>query len=345
MLKILITGGAGYLGNILVERLLLNNLLMSNGTNELVVNGYGILDEPRFHINEKLKITVLDNLLFKQTNLTEYCYRDDFGFIYGDVRNNELMKKLINSHDIIIPLAAIVGMPACNKSPNETKQINQEVIEFIAKESSSSHRIIFPTTNSGYGLGTSNDLGLMYCTEETELNPISLYGVTKVNAEKVLLDKGNAVTLRLATAFGISPRMRLDILVNDFTYRAFTDKYIVLFESHFKRNFIHVKDVARTFVFTINNFNEMLGKPYNVGLSNANLSKLELCEKIKEQIPNFFITESEINKDPDKRNYIVSNKKLESLGWYTNHTLESGIKELIRAYSIISNNNKQFTNL
>lgn len=350
-MNILITGGAGYVGSILVERLLLNNLLVSQGMNELSINGSGTLDAPQFHLKEKISITVVDNLMHKQTSLTEYAWRDDFNYIYGDVRDRDLMKELLKSHDVIIPLAAIVGMPACKKFPNETVEINEKCIKWLSDNSSREQLIIFPTTNSGYGIGQVKDGSLVECTEETPLNPISLYGVTKVNAENYLLNnnKDNAITLRLATAFGISPRMRLDILVNDFTYRAYTDRYIVVFEGHFKRNFIHVRDIARTFVYSINKCDMMKGQPFNVGLSDANLSKIELCERIKKFIPDFYITESPINQDPDKRNYIVSNAKLESLDpqepWFVAHSLESGIKELIKAYSIISNNNRAFTNL
>jgi nucleoside-diphosphate-sugar epimerase len=350
-MKILITGGAGYIGNILVERLLLNNLLVSQGMNELSVAGAGTLDSPAFHLKEKISVTVLDSLMYKQTNLTQFTWRDDFTYIYGDVRDKKLLTKLVGEHDVIIPLAAIVGMPACKKFPTETVEINQQAVEHISDASSKNQLIVFPTTNSGYGIGMVKEGSLVECTEETPLNPISLYGVTKSNAEKYLLEngKGNAVTLRLATAFGISPRMRLDILVNDFTYRAYTDRYMVIFEGHFKRNFVHVRDIARTFVYAINKAALMKGKTFNVGLSNANLSKIELCERIKKFIPDFYITQSEINKDPDQRNYIVSNRKLETLDpkepWFAAHSLDSGIKELIKAYSIISNNNRMFTNL
>ncbi len=350
-MRILITGGAGYIGSILVERLLLNNLLVSKGMNELSINASSILDSSQFHVGEKLSVTVIDNLMYKQTSLTQFTWRDDFTFVYGDVRDRELMRKLLKGHDVIIPLAAIVGMPACKKFPNETLEINQKCIEWLSEESSRDQLIVFPTTNSGYGIGQSKEGSLVECTEETPLNPISLYGTTKSNAESCLLNnnKDNAITLRLATAFGISPRMRLDILVNDFTYRAFTDRYMVIFEGHFKRNFIHVRDIARTFVYCINNAKRMTGSVFNVGLSAANLSKLELCERIRKFIPDFYVTQSEINKDPDQRNYIVSNAKLETLDkkspWFAAHSLDSGIKELIKAYSIISNNNRNFTNL
>jgi nucleoside-diphosphate-sugar epimerase len=349
--KILITGGAGYVGSILVERLMLNSLMVSKGMNELEIGGAGTLDQPQFHLREKISVTVLDNLMYKQTSLTQYTWRDDFTYVYGDVRDKELLSSLVKSHDVIIPLAAIVGMPACKKFPAETLEINQKAIELISDLSSRDQLIVFPTTNSGYGIGQVKDGSLVECTEETPLNPISLYGVTKVNAENHLLNnnKDNVVTVRLATAFGISPRMRLDILVNDFTYRAVTDRYMVIFEGHFKRNFIHVRDIGRTFVYAINKRDTMKGQPFNVGLSDANLSKLELCDRIRKFVPDFYVTESAINKDPDKRNYIVSNAKLETLDakepWFAAHSLESGIKELIKAYAIIANNNRAFTNL
>jgi nucleoside-diphosphate-sugar epimerase len=279
--------------------------------------------------------------MYKQTSLSHYCHRDKFEFHKLDVRDYDKMLPLVQQADVIIPLACIVGMPACKKFPELTVATNQEAIEWLTKVTRPDQKIIFPTTNSGYGIGQEG----IYCTEETPLTPISLYGVTKTQAEKALLDNGNAVTFRLATVFGISPRMRLDLLVNDFTYKAYKDNYIVLFESHFKRNFIHIRDVAKTFVFAINNFDKMKGQTYNVGLSSANISKKELCETIKKFIPDFYIAESEINEDPDKRNYIVSNDKLESLGWYPEYDLKTGIIELLKSYPIIENSNNNFTNL
>ena len=317
-MNILITGAAGYIGSVLIDHLFTNHDGMFN------------------------KITAVDNLLYNQTTLTNYCHRDEFEFYKLDVRDYDKMLPLVKQADVIIPLACIVGMPACKKYPELTLSTNQEAVQWLTKVTRSDQKIIFPTTNSGYGIGQEN----IFCTEETPLTPISLYGVTKVEAEKALLENGNAVTLRLATVFGMSPRMRLDLLVNDFTYKAYKDKYIVLFESHFKRNFIHIRDIARTFVFVIRNFDKMKGQTYNVGLSSANISKKELCESIKKFIPEFYIAESEINKDPDQRNYIVSNEKLEALGWAPEFTLEAGIAELLKAYPIIDNvNNKNFTNL
>jgi nucleoside-diphosphate-sugar epimerase len=314
--KVLITGGAGYIGTTLVPKML-----------EM---GY--------------TVTVVDNLMYRQTTLTTYCSNVKFKFIRGDVRDYNLIDSLIDQHDIIIPLACLVGMPACKKDEQAAIQINQDAVKHIADVAKTNKQIIFPTTNSGYGVGEMKNGELVFCNEDTPLAPLSLYGTTKVNAENYLKEKSQAVCLRLATVFGISERMRLDLLVNDFTYRACTDKFIVLFESHFKRNFIHVKDVVGAILFSIDNYEKMSGQSYNVGLSSANLSKLELCNKIKKQIPNFAIQESQIDNDPDKRNYIVSNDKLESLGWKPNVSLEDGIKELIHAYQIISYNNKLFTN-
>jgi len=316
-MTILITGAAGYIGSVLIDHLFDKHDSMFD------------------------KIIAVDNLMYKQTSLTQYCHRDGFEFHKLDVRDYDKMLPLVEQADVIIPLACIVGMPACKKYPELTVATNQEAVQWLTKVTRSDQKIIFPTTNSGYGIGQDG----IYCTEETPLTPISLYGVTKVEAERALLANGNAITLRLATVFGMSPRMRLDLLVNDFTYKAYKDKYIVLFESHFKRNFIHIRDIAYTFVFAIKNFEMMKGQAYNVGLSSANISKKELCESIKTFIPDFYIAESEINEDPDKRNYVVSNEKLESLGWYPKFTLEEGISELLKAYPIIENSNNNFTNL
>lgn len=314
---ILITGASGYLGSVLIDY--------------LHINYGGFIG----------KIIAVDNLLYKQTSLTQYINWEKFEFHKIDVTDYKKLEPLVKEADIIIPLACIVGMPACKKYPEKTLQVNQQVIEWLSQITRDNQMVIFPTTNSGYGIGQVD----IHCTEDTPLLPISLYGETKVNAEQALLNRGNAVTLRLATVFGVSSRMRLDLLVNDFVYKAMKDKYIVLFEADFKRNFIHIRDVARTFVFAINNFGLMKGQCYNVGLSSANLSKRELCEEIKKQIPDFYIGESEINEDPDKRNYIVSNEKLEKLGWYPQTSLQEGITELIKAYPIISESNNNFTNL
>jgi nucleoside-diphosphate-sugar epimerase len=311
MESVLITGGAGYIGSILTP------FLLSKG----------------------FAVTVIDNLMYKQVSLIDCFSHPHFTFIKGDVCDESVMRPLIEAHDIIIPLAAIVGAPACKLSPSLTQAVNYDAVEFIIKSVKPHQKIIFPNTNSGYGIGTSG----AYCTEDSPLNPISLYGKLKVEIEKKLLDSGQAVCFRLATVFGLSPRMRLDLLVNDFTYRACHDKFIVLFEEHFKRNYIHVQDVANAFYFAITHFDQMKGHAYNVGLSSANLSKRELCEKIKAYIPQLYIHSAPIGKDPDQRDYIVSNEKLEKLGWRPQKDLDKGIKELISAYSVIKNN--QFTNI
>ena len=305
-MKILVTGGAGYIGSVLVP--------------ELLNAGYSVI--------------VLDNFMYQQHSLLDCCSNQNFEIIRGDVRDQELVKNLMKGVDYIIPLACLVGAPICEQKPEEAKAINHDAIEVILKNRTNKQKIIFPTTNSGYGIGEDG----IFCTEETELRPISLYGKLKVNIEKEILKSANSITLRLATVFGISLRMRLDLLVNDFTNKAINDKYIVLFESHFKRNFVHIKDVARAFLFCINNFEEMKNQPYNVGLSDANLSKLELCNAIKKQIPEFEILESEINEDPDKRNYIVSNDKIEKHGYKAIHTIEMGIIELLKGFKILKDN-------
>lgn len=233
-----------------------------------------------------------------------------------------------------MPLACLVGVPLCDKFPQEARAVNLEAIRMFLKLRSPRQKIIFPNTNSGYGIGKAD----IYCTEETPLSPISLYGRLKVKAEEELLSDRNVIALRLATVFGISPRMRLDLLVNDFVYRAVNDGYVVLFEENFKRNYIHVRDVARAFIHSMDNFNKMKNEPYNVGLSDANLSKMELCEEIKKQIPKFTFVVSPIGKDPDQRNYIVSNKKIEKTGFKPKTSLQDGISELIKGYQIIRRN-------
>lgn len=310
-MKVLITGGAGYIGSILTPLLL----------------------------EKKFSVTVIDNLSYGQTSLLECFGHPSFRFVKGDVTNEALMKELIVSHDVIIPLAAIVGAPACDAKPAIAKLINYDAVDFVLQESSQEQLILFPNTNSGYGIGSDSD----FCTEESPLNPVSLYGKLKVEIEKRLLDSGRAVCFRLATVFGVSPRMRLDLLVNDFTYRAYTDRSLVLFEEHFRRNYIHVRDVANAFLFGIKNFGMMKGEAYNVGLSSANLTKRQLAEKIKEYIPLLYIHSAPIGEDPDKRDYIVSNEKFESLGWEPHKSLDDGIKELISSFGMI--NNKKHANV
>lgn len=305
--KVLITGGAGYLGSIL--------------TGHLLNNGY--------------KVTCLDNLMYRQNTPFLFVNNPDFNFVYGDSRDKNLLKDVISKPDTIIPLAALVGMPLCNKRPIDAKSINQDSIVMLDELRSPNQKLIFPTTNSGYGTKS----GEIYCTEETPLEPISLYGQLKCQAEKHLLEsEKDAITLRLATVFGVSPRMRTDLLVNDFVLKAVRDGYIVVYEGDAKRNYIHIKDVAKAFEHCIENYSSMRNEAYNVGLSSANISKLELSKKIKEHIPNFEIICQEIGEDPDKRNYIVSNKKIEKTGFEPDFLLDDGIEELIKGYSILLKN-------
>ena len=304
--KILVTGGAGYIGSTLVPILL--------------KQGY--------------KVTVLDSLIFNQSTLLDCCADPNFEFIQGDICNHELVNSLIPEFDIIIPLAAIVGAPACKRNPSLTRMVNYDAHMNIVENISIQQKVLFPTTNSGYGIGAKDS----FCTEDSPLNPISEYGKTKVEIEKALLDMGSAITFRLATVFGMSPRMRMDLLVNDFVYKAVKERSLVLFEEHFRRNYIHVRDVAKAFLFGIENYDKMKGEPYNVGLSSANITKRELAEKIKEYVPGLYIHSAEIGEDPDKRDYIVSNDKIESLGWHPDHTLDDGIPELVKGYNIIRPN-------
>jgi len=310
-MKILVTGGAGYVGSILVPELLKKN-----------------------H-----EVIVVDNFIYNQTSLLDCCYNKNLTIIRGDVRNRNIISKHLRNVDAIFPLACMTGAPLCEKDTIAAKTVNFDAVKMILELRSKDQIIIFPTTNGGYGVGQKG----IYCTEETPLKPISLYGRLKVEIEKVLLDAGNFITLRLATAFGIRPRMRLDVLVYEFTYRAVTDYCLVLFESHFKRNYIHVRDVAKAFIHCLDNFDKMKDEPYNVGLSNANLSKWELCEEIKKQIPNFYFTEAKIGEDPDKRDYIVNNEKIESTGFKPDYSLQQGIAELIKGYQVIKRN--QFSNI
>jgi len=310
-LRILVTGGAGYIGAVLVPALL-----------------------SRGHA-----VTVLDSLTYGQNPLLDCCFSSKFNFIKGDICDHDLMTELIGRFDLIIPLAAIVGAPACKTNPTLTRLVNYDAQIKIINNMSPSQMVIFPTTNSGYGIGEKDG----FCTETSPLRPISEYGKAKVAVEKALLDKGNAVTYRLATVFGMSPRMRMDLLVNDFTYRAYKDRFIILFEEHFRRNYIHIRDVAKAFIFAIDNFNKMKGEPFNVGLSSANLTKRQLCEKIKEYVPDFYIHSAPVGEDPDKRDYVVSNEKLESLGWQPDYSLDMGIVELLKGYRILKPN--RFANI
>jgi nucleoside-diphosphate-sugar epimerase len=302
-MKILVTGAAGYIGSVLVP------LLLKKGH----------------------EIVAIDNFMYKQTSLLECCYSDRFALINGDVRNTELIEKYLKKVDAVLPLACLTGAPLCDKDPITARSVNFEAIKSILEKRSPNQIIIFPTTNSGYGIGEKG----IQCTEDTPLRPVSLYGQLKVEIEKMILESGNSITFRFATVFGVSPRMRLDLLVNDFTYRAYYDRFIVLFEAHFKRNYLHVRDAAQAFVFGLENFERMKNEAYNVGLSDANISKSELCKVIKTHIKNFYFSEADIGEDIDKRDYIVSNKKIESTGFKTEYSLSFGVQELIKGFQII----------
>jgi nucleoside-diphosphate-sugar epimerase len=311
---ILITGGAGYVGSVLTEQLLQRN--------------------------DVSKVIVFDNLMYKQDGVFAFAHHPKFEFVWGDVRDYEKLEKYLAQADVVIPLAAIVGFPACERDRRLAQDVNANHVKFIARNHRWATKLIYPNTNSGYGVGKDDQR----CTEETPLNPISVYGVTKCEAERWILDVGG-ISLRLATVFGTSYRFRKDLLVNDFVLKALTDKYVVLFESHFKRNYIHVRDVVRAFEHMIGSYAINKGKAFNVGLSSANLSKLELCQAIQKHVPNFVIKTDEFSKDMDKRNYIVSNDKIEKAGWAPAYDLDYGIKELIKGYGILINSNTKYTNL
>lgn len=306
MNNILVTGGAGYIGSILSE----------------------------FLLDLGFKVTVLDNFMYKQASLNHLCHNPRFNVVNGDIRNLAHIQPLLKDADVIIPLAALVGAPLCNKDTVGADTTNKEAIFMMLDKISKEQRIIMPTTNSAYGSGDENN----FCTEESPLSPISKYAIDKVVVEQMFMQRENSISYRLATVFGMSPRMRTDLLVNDLTYRAVNDGYVVIFEGHFKRNYIHVRDVCDAFIHAIYNFDTMKGQIYNVGLSSANVSKLELCEIIKKHVPGFSIVEGEIKKDPDQRNYIVSNAKLEATGFEPMYDLDSGIMELLTGYRMIKNN-------
>ena len=312
MKKILITGGAGYLGSVLTEVLL----------------------------NKGYQVTILDNLTYKQTSVAPFSFNKNFKFVFGDVRDTILLKNLVQQHDVIIPLAAIVGMPACKAQPQATVDINYKQVKNITEIATKDQMILIPNTNSQYGSSTE------IITEDSPFKPLSLYAETKCDAEKEILDSGNGIALRLATVFGMSYRMRMDLLVQDFVYKALTDGYLVLFESHFIRNYIHVRDIANTFLFMIENYDKCINNAFNVGLTEANCTKLELAQTIQKYIPDLVIVENNFKQDFDQRNYMVSNAKLESKGWKPEFSLEDGIQELIMGYQLIrKSKDKDFTNL
>lgn len=303
--RILVTGGAGYLGSMMT----------------------------RYLLDAGHSVTVLDNFMFRQTSLNDLCANDRFDVVSGDARDTDVLAPLCAKADIVIPLAALVGAPLCDADKLGAESINRDAIRDLIKLASPDQRILVPISNSGYGVGEPGK----HCTEESPMNPISLYGRTKVEAEEAVLERGNAISFRLATVFGMAPRMRIDLLVNDFVYRALNDRALVLFEAHFKRNYIHVRDVARAFLHGIDNFDSLKNEAFNVGLSDANLSKLELCERIQKHLPNFAFLEAEIGEDPDKRDYIVSNDKIEATGFKPEFSLDIGIAELIKGYRMIRN--------
>jgi nucleoside-diphosphate-sugar epimerase len=304
-MKILITGGAGYLGSVL--------------TPTLLAQGH--------------EVTVLDNFYFNQNSLLDCCQYEKFSVVRGDCREESIIKPLIAQAYLLIPLAALVGVPLCNTDQIATKTTNQEAVEMLCRLAGQQQWVIMPVTNSGYGIGEKGK----FCTEDTPLKPISTYGITKVKAEEAVLRRDNSLSFRLATVFGCAPRMRLDLLVNDFVYRAVNDRAVLVFEGHFKRNYIHIRDVARAFLHGIANFDKMKGKPYNVGLDDANLSKLELCAVIQKHLPRFVFVEAPIGEDPDKRDYIVSNARIAAAGFKPEWGLDRGITELIKGYTILRN--------
>ncbi len=305
MMKILVTGGAGYLGSTMVP--------------DLLAAGH--------------EVTVLDNFMYKQNSLAHVCHYPSFKVVRGDIRIESIMRPLIAEADVIIPLAALVGAPLCSKDPVGAKTVNHDAVMLMLKLVGKEQILLMPTTNSAYGTGDENN----YCTEESPLRPISQYAIEKVEIEKAFMEHPNAISFRLATVFGMSPRMRTDLLVNDFTYRAVYDHFVVLFESYFKRNYIHVRDVSRVFQHALKNFDAMRGQIFNVGLSDANVSKKELCEHIQKHVQDFIFLEAPVGKDPDQRNYVVSNEKIESTGFKPMHSLDAGIAELVKGYTMIKN--------
>jgi nucleoside-diphosphate-sugar epimerase len=300
--KVLVTGGAGFIGSVL--------------TRELLSEGY--------------EVTVLDSFKYGQNSLLDCCANDNFTVIRGDVRDKNRLATAMQDAEFIIHLAALVGAPACDRNPVEANTTNVEATKLLLSLRKQGQKILYPCTNSGYGIGEKDK----YCTESTPMRPVSLYGKNKVEAETIILQAGDSISLRLATVFGASPRMRTDLLVNDFVYRALTDRYLVVFEGHFRRNYLHIRDAARAFLHMMRNFSTLKNQVYNVGLSDANISKLDLCARIKKQIPDFYYVESAIGEDPDKRDYIVSNEKIERTGFKPSHSLDYGVRELIKAYTI-----------
>jgi nucleoside-diphosphate-sugar epimerase len=304
-MRVLVTGGAGYIGSLLVPAML----------------------QRGWHV------TVLDTFTAGDTYLAGACASPTFEPVRGDARDMRVVEPLVRGADVVIPLAALVGAPLCSRDEIGAVTLNRDAVVNLMKHVSRHQRVVYPTTNSGYGVGDGN----AYCTEESPLRPVSLYGRTKVDAEQAVLAHGAGVTLRLATVFGMSPRMRLDLLVNEFVWRAVNDRTIVIFEGHFRRNYVHVRDVVKAFLHSIDRHDQMRGQPYNVGLSEANLSKLQLCERIAKLVPGFVYLEASVGEDPDKRDYLVSNDKIEATGWHPDYGLDAGIRELIKGYRMMRN--------
>ncbi len=303
---VLVTGAAGYIGSVLVPCLL----------------------------EQGFSVTALDLFPRGDTALSTCCAYPGFTPVKGDVRDEAVIRSLLAKADIVIPLAALVGAPLCKNDPLNAQTVNSDAIRMLMRNTGKNQKVLYPTTNSGYGIGEKDQ----FCTEQTPLRPLSLYGTTKVEAEQAVLGgAGNGISFRLATVFGMAPRMRLDLLVNDLTWRAVTDRTVVIFEGHFRRNYIHIRDVVKAFLHGIQSYDTMRGQAYNVGLSSANLSKLQLCAKIKEHVPAFVYLEAPIGEDPDKRDYLVSNDKIEATGWGPDWSLDNGIKELVKGYTMLRN--------
>ena len=305
MTKVLVTGAAGYIGSILVPRLL--------------QGGYSVV--------------ALDNFMYNQSSLLDCCNHPNFELLRGDSRDEELVARCLKQADAVLPLACLTGAPICKQDPVGAATVNRDAIRTLLKLRSKNQPVVYPTTNSGYGIGEKDG----FCTEQSPLRPVSLYGTLKVEAEQAVLSADNTATLRFATVFGASPRMRTDLLVNDFVLRAVRDRFVVLFEAHFRRNYLHVRDASDAFVFCLENFSRVKGQPHNVGLSEANLTKKQLCEEIKKQLPDFYFCESPVGEDPDKRDYLVSNAKIEAAGFKARRSLAEGIAELIKVYRIFRN--------
>jgi len=310
-MNILVTGGAGYLGSILCEHLL----------------------------DAGFRVHVVDSLMYGQHGPFHLCADPRFAFLRGDVRDERLMRGLVKEADVLIPLAAIVGAPACERDPALAESVNRDAIRLVNRLRGSDQLLIFPMTTSGYGARS----GETYCTEDTPLEPISVYGRTKVQAEAEILGSPNSISLRLATVFGMSPRLRLDLLVNHFVYAAVTEHYLVVFEKDFKRNFVHIRDVADCLGHCVAHAGRMAGRAYNVGLDAANLSKEEIARTVQQHVPSMYLHFASVGVDPDKRNYVVSNQRLREAGYEARRSLDEGIQELLKGYRMLAR--PPFTNL